>query len=137
MPVIEKMKIKRSVANASPDIIYLNPFFIRQWKSNPFKSNERLYPVDFGAPLETTFILTLEYPESFQIDDLPSRTALALPNSGGRYLCNVANTANKLSLTSVLNISKSIYSSTEYHALKELFNRVVSTEQSQLVLKRK
>jgi len=136
-PVVEKFKVKSSLETASPDILYLNPFLVGQWKSNPFKANERLYPVDFGAPLETTFMLSLEYPENFVVDELPISTALALPQGGGRYICNIANTANKISLTSILNISKSVYSSAEYHVLKELFNRIVSTEQSQIVLKRK
>ncbi|HCZ35927.1 MAG TPA: hypothetical protein DHV26_08365, partial [Cytophagales bacterium] len=136
-PIIEKFKLKSSLEIASPDLLYLNPFFVREWKSNPFKTNERLYPVDFGAPLETTFLLNLEYPQEFVVDELPTSTALALPQNGGKYLCNITNTGNKISLTSVLAISKSVYSSVEYHSLKELFNRIVSTEQSQIVLKRK
>lgn len=136
-PIIEKFKLKSSLEVVSPDLLYLNPFFVREWKSNPFKTNERLYPVDFGAPLETTFLLNLEYPQEFTVDELPTSTALALPQNGGKYLCNITNTGNKISLTSVLAISKSVYSSVEYHSLKELFNRIVSTEQSQIVLKRK
>lgn len=136
-PITEKFKLKASLEIASPDLLYLNPFFVREWKSNPFKTNERLYPVDFGAPLETTFLLSLEYPQEFVVDELPTSTALALPQNGGKYLCNITNTGNKISLTSVLAISKSVYSSVEYHSLKELFNRIVSTEQSQIVLKRK
>ncbi|MCE7862657.1 MAG: DUF3857 domain-containing protein [Bacteroidetes bacterium CHB5] len=136
-PVLEKFKLKLTVESFTPDILYLNPFFIRQWESNPFKSNERFYPVDFGAPLETTFMLNLEIPDTYLVEDLPKSTALALPQGGGRYLCNIMHTSNKLSLTSVLQISKSVYSPEEYHALKELFNRIVSTEQSQIVLKRK
>jgi transglutaminase-like putative cysteine protease len=136
-PIIEKFKLKSSLEMASPDLLYLNPFFVREWKSNPFKTNERLYPVDFGAPLETTYLLNLEYPQEYAVDELPTSTALALPQNGGKYLCNITNTGNKISLTSVLAISKSVYSSVEYHSLKELFNRIVSTEQSQIVLKRK
>lgn len=136
-PIVEKFNLKSSLEIASPDLLYLNPFFVREWKSNPFKTNERLYPVDFGAPLETTFLLTLEFPKEFAVDGLPASTALALPQNGGKYLCNITNTGNKISLTSVLAISKSVYSSVEYHSLKELFNRIVSTEQSQIVLKRK
>ncbi|MBX2916037.1 MAG: hypothetical protein KF856_12275 [Cyclobacteriaceae bacterium] len=136
-PVIEKFEIRYSNEFADSKIVYLNPFFIGRWKANPFKTNQRLYPVDFGAPLESTFLLTLEYPENFELDELPASTALALPQNGGKYLCNITNNANKVSLTSVLTISKSVYSSAEYHSLKELFNRIVSTEQSQIVLRQK
>ncbi|HRG08805.1 MAG TPA: hypothetical protein PLJ08_09525, partial [Cyclobacteriaceae bacterium] len=96
-PIIEKFKLKSSLEIASPDLLYLNPFFVREWKSNPFKTNERLYPVDFGAPLETTFLLNLEYPQEFVVDELPTSTALALPQNGGKYLCNITNTGNKIS----------------------------------------
>jgi len=136
-PVIEKFKLKSSLELASSELLYLNPFFVREWKSNPFKANERLYPVDFGAPLETTFLLALEFPQEFVVDELPASSAVSLPQNGGRYLCNITNTGNKISLTSILNISKSEYSPVEYHLLKELFNRIVSTEQSHIVLKRK
>ncbi|MBX2895950.1 MAG: hypothetical protein KF763_10940 [Cyclobacteriaceae bacterium] len=136
-PVVEKFEVKSSLEVGSPELLYLNPFFIGRWKANPFKTDKRLYPVDFGAPLETTFLLALEYPTSYVVDELPPGTALALPQNGGKYLCNITNNGNKISLTSVLTISKSVYTSTEYHSLKELFNRIVSTEQSQIVFKRK
>jgi len=40
-------------------------------------------------------------------------------------------------MTSIINLSKVVYSSEEYHSLKELFNRIIQTQQSQIVLKKK
>lgn len=136
-PLIEKFQVETSLDSTDPNTIYLNPFFVGRWKKNPFVSNERSFPVDFGAPMETTFLLNLEYPDTYEVDDMPQGTALVLPQNGGRYLFNVTNPSNKISMTSIINLSKVVYSSVEYHNLKELFNRIIDTQQSQIVFKKR
>jgi len=135
-PLIEKMKVKRIEDSTNPSVTYVDPFFMSRWGKNPFKSTERLYPVDFGAPLETTYLLNLTYSPVYVIDEAPENTALALPNSGGRYLFNVNQMTNKIAVTNVLNISKMVYTSAEYGSLKELFNRVVQSQSVLIALKR-
>jgi len=129
--------VETSLDSANLNTIYLNPFFVGRWKKNPFVSNERSFPVDFGAPMETTFLLNLEYTDTYEVDDMPQGTALVLPQNGGRYLFNVTNPSNKISMTSIINLSKVVYSSVEYHNLKELFNRIIDTHQSQIVFKKR
>jgi transglutaminase-like putative cysteine protease len=136
-PLIETLKVESTLELSNPNILYLNPFFIERWEQNPFKSNQRLYPVDFGAPMESIFILNLDFPDSYLVDEVPESVAVALPQSGGKFLVNITNRENKISLTSIINLSKVVYSSAEYHALKELFNRIVQMQQSQIVLKKK
>ncbi len=136
-PLIEKFKVESSLETSNPNILYLNPFLIERWEQNPFKSNQRLYPVDFGAPMESTFILNLDFPDSYLVDEVPKSIAMALPQNGGKFLVNVTNRENRISLTSIINLSKVVYSSDEYHTLKELFNRIVQMQQSQIVLKKK
>jgi len=136
-PLNEKFLVETSLDSSDPNTLYLNPFFVGRWKKNPFLSSQRLYPVDFGAPLETTFLLNLEYPDAYEVDEIPQSTALVLPQNGGGYLFNVTNPSNKISMTSVISLSKVVYSSVEYHNLKELFNRIIDTHQSQIVFKKR
>jgi len=136
-PLIEKFQVETSLEVTDPGTLYLNPFFVGRWKKNPFISSQRLYPVDFGAPLETTFLLNLDYPETYEVDDIPQGSALVLPQNGGRYSFNITNPVNKISMTSIIILSKVVYTSAEYHNLKELFSRIIDTHQSQIVLKRR
>ena len=46
------------------------------------------------------------------------------------------NIGNKLSLTHSLAITRAIYSSEEYHFLKELFNRILQIQNGDLVFTR-
>ena len=136
-PLIEKMKLETSLGVSNPSTIYLNPFMMDRWETNPLKSNDRKYPVDFGAPLETTFMVTLEYPEKFVVEELPVNAAVGLPLNGGRYLFNVSNLGNKISITSLISLLKTMYLPNEYAALRELFNRIVQLHQSQVVFKKR
>jgi hypothetical protein len=137
-PLIESYSIEHQLFdNTNERNPIFDPFFAIDKTANPFKSNERLYPVDFGAPIEETVVLTLEYPENFTITDLPEKVALSLPNSGGRFLFDMQNLGNKLTMNSTFVINRTTYSSQEYHFLKELYNRVVAAQQSPVVLEKK
>jgi len=116
--------------------LVLSPFIADRWESNPFKSPERLYPVDFGIPIDETVIINLELPPGIKITDLPQKVALGLPNAGGRFLFEARRTDTHLTFQSNLTISRTLYTSTEYHYLKELFNHVVSTQNLDVVLER-
>lgn len=55
----------------SGNVIYLNPFITAQTKENIFKQATREYPVDFGTPIEKTYITKITLPEGFNVDELP------------------------------------------------------------------
>ncbi len=136
--LVEKMDMEfMNSDNVGGNIVYFNPFLNERYESNPFKSNERLYPVDLGAPIESSYFISIELPEKYKVDELPANLAIALPQNGGKCLLNVNQLGNKITLTSIINLAKPIYNSGEYHALKEFFARVVQMQQSQFVFKAK
>lgn len=137
-PVSRTLNIElRAFDEESVQNFLFDPFVVDKWTENPFKSRERLYPVDFGAPLERVTILNLEYPTQFEIANIPEKIGLALPDGGGRFLFEAKNLENKFTLTNFLSIRKTVFSSTEYHYLKELFNRILQVQNSELIFKRK
>lgn len=122
---------------SNADILYFDPFLFHRWETNPFKASERFYPVDLGAPIDHTYTLSLQIPEGFELDDRPENIAIALPRGGGKYLFNISIQGNKLSLTNLIQLNKSLYGPDEYPYLKEFFSRIIQSQQLQLVFKRK
>ena len=53
------------------DIIYLNPMFGEGYKENPFKSAERLYPVEMPYGFDETYTLQMDVPSGYEVDELP------------------------------------------------------------------
>lgn len=136
-PLIVKAEVDVSNFDGNTPTILFNPNVTREWDSNPFKSADRLYPVDYGAPLDETVILNYEFPPDLKLDEALEKIGLALPNNGGRFTYEVSQPApGKISVTSALIITKPIFTSDEYHYLREIFNRVVVAHNSELVLTR-
>ena len=137
-PIVRTLDIElRAFEGEDVSNFMLNPFLFGKWSKNPFKSRERLYPVDFGVPLERITILNLEYPPGFEILNMPEKVGLSLPDGGGRFLFEANNTGNKLALNNSLAIRKTVFSSSEYHYLKELFDRILQIQNGELLFRKK
>jgi hypothetical protein len=124
-----------NLGNAS--VLYINPLLHMRQDENPFKLEERVYPVDFGKTMDQTFVCRLTIPENYQAEELPVSKAFALPNNAGKYVYNVQVTGNVISVTSMLSINQSLFAQNEYPNLREFYNLVVAKQAEQIVLKRK
>ncbi len=119
------------------DVIYIDPFITAGQKENPFKSEVRNYPVDFGSPMEETFYFKLTLPDGYSIDELPESKIIAMPENGARYIYNVAVAGNLLTVTSMFHINKGLFTQLEYPYLREFYNQIVAKQNEQIVLKKK
>ena len=66
------------VKSEKEDIIYFNPMLGEAWKENPFKSAERFYPVEMPYTIDETYLLRLEVPEGYVVDELPKQMMVKL-----------------------------------------------------------
>jgi hypothetical protein len=123
--------------SGSPGTIYLSPILYLGEAQNPFKLEKREYPVDFGSPFDKTYILKLTVPDNYEIDEVPESKVILLPNKGGRFLYNTQVNGNSISITSMLNINRSLFTQDEYPPLREFYNIVVAKQAEQIVLKKK
>lgn len=119
------------------DILYLNPILTSQLEENPFKSEERLYPVDFGSSFSVTHYYKFTVDESFIIDEVPKAQSIALPNNAGKLLYNVTENANEVTVTCRYQIKKTEFSPDEYPYIREFYSQLVEKQGEQIVLRRK
>lgn len=132
-PLIEVIGVELTGFDGTVAKLLLNPFLFNKTLNNPFKSAERLYPVDFGANIDERINIVLEFPGEIDLVNIPEEIALALPNEGGLYMLKVQREDHKVSIVSWLNTRKSIYSDEEYFYLRELFNRIVQVQNTDLI----
>jgi hypothetical protein len=119
------------------NLIYINPMLGEGESTNPFKLDERQYPVDFGVPQEETYIANFSLPDGYTVEEMPKQENILLPNNGGRFLFSCINENGWLKITSKITLKKAIYSPEEYQSLREFYNRIVSKHAEQVVLKGK
>lgn len=124
-------------SEALGDVIYLTPMIVGQTKENPFKMEERQYPVDFTCPRRETYVIKFKIPEGYEVDAVPKPLGIALPEKAGKYIFTT-NVQNDYIVTMVqYQINKPVFQSNEYAILKEYFAQIVNKESEQIVLKAK
>ncbi|WP_449434998.1 DUF3857 domain-containing protein [Pedobacter steynii] len=135
--LIESMdiNIEDNVEEAG-NLIYFTPLFYERTKDNPFKLEERNFPVDFGYPTEETVRVTIDYPKEYQVDKVPKNEKIVLPEESASFTFLYAGEPGKMVISSKISFKKSIYSPEEYHYIKELFKNIVRKQSEQIVLKK-
>jgi len=123
--------------SAAGDVIYINPFVTGQMEQNPFKSETRTYPVNYGSIQESVYLMQLTIPEGFVVDELPQTKIFALPQNAARYLYSVTQVGNVINVNSAFSVNKNIFVQAEYPTLREFYNQVVAKQAEQIVLKKK
>ncbi len=118
-------------------IIYFNPFFNESYKTNPFKSAERNYPVEMLYAVNETFILEMEIPKGYEIDDLPKPVKVKLNDQGDGIFEYFGVAQNgKLMVRYRLVLKRATYSPEEYENLRIFFSHVVNKQSEQVVFKK-
>jgi transglutaminase-like putative cysteine protease len=133
---VHQLAINENIT-AAEDVVYLDPFLVNGIKTNPFKSQTREYPVDFGSPEEQMYSFKLTIPDNYQFDEVPQSKVFMLPENSAKYVYSVSVNANVISITSILSINRSLFTQPEYEGLREFYNQVVAKQTQQIVLKKK
>jgi hypothetical protein len=123
-------------ATVNGDVIFLNPF-ITSAIENPFKSETRTFPIEFGSQIEKTRVSKITIPENYIVDELPKSVVLVLPENSARFTYSVTPLGNTISITSSFQINKSLFSQLEYPRLREFYSQVVAKQAEQIVLHKK
>ncbi|TRZ45386.1 DUF3857 domain-containing protein [Robertkochia solimangrovi] len=134
-PVSEQYDL---VINFDSDEIYLDPFIQKIFFTNPFKLEDRTYPVDFGFPFNYQYNIIIDPGDEYEIVSYPDDKSFTIDGLGVTYNYNWKVLSNQLHLVMNLEVLSSYFPTKYYQTLKKLMNDVVILQNKQPVhLKRK
>ena len=136
-PIVENLKITLESELEVNSSLRINPFFFDRIGENPFKLNERNYPVDFGYPRNYNYAISLKLPENYTVESLPENLIVRLPNKGGRATLMTKEVGHTISIYLRITLRRKTYTKEEYFYLKEFFNRIIKAEKSFISLVKK
>lgn len=114
--------------------IYLNPFLIKFFSKNPFKLQERTYPIDFGYKDTYYYSFKLQINDKYTIEEAPKNMALRLPNDSGQILFSSNIMGDSLILMLKIEFKKAIYESEYYEYLKTFMSKIVDIQTNSIIL---
>jgi hypothetical protein len=116
------------------DKIYFSPSLFKSEKENPFKLEERNYPVDFGYSWREKLIVNLTIPEGFIIESMPEAVAYSMPNNLGSFKYNITSNEKEIKIMVNIEINTSIITTRDYNYLREFYRHIVEKETEKVVL---
>lgn len=133
--------IVRNVKFSSEDLVekignklYIEPNLFLTKRENPFKLEERKFPVDFATAWKNENKITIQIPDGYAIESIPEPLSIALPDNLGVFKYQVIQSGNKIKTISSLEFSTSIIPPQYYSFLKDFYGKIVDKESEKIVL---
>lgn len=118
------------------DLLLVYPMLYDQVKDNPFKVEERKYPVDYGYKREWMVSSVIEIPEGYQVESLPEPAKLRTEDNGLSVMISCSQTGNMVSATYRFSINKIMFLSEEYPMLREVYSQIIQKHAQPVVFKK-
>ncbi len=118
------------------NLVYFTPLLYERTKENPFKLEERNFPVDLGYQNEEVYRIIIELPENMVVEKLPKSETIKLGDNSAYFTYLTVVEGKTISVVSRINFGKSSYTADAYFELKELFQKIVTKQAEQIVLKK-
>jgi hypothetical protein len=138
------MPVIRTVKFSSEDLleqingkIYVAPLLFLTQDKNPFKLNERKFPVDFATAWKDVNRVSIQIPEGYGVESLPESLAIALPDDLGVFKYQVSQIGNQIKVFSILEFNSSMIPPNYYGYLKDFYSKLVKKETEKVVLVKK
>jgi hypothetical protein len=124
--------------NTKPDedVIYFTPVIGEAWKKNPFTAATRAYPVEMPYCINEVYVLDMEIPKGYKVDEFPKSTRVKLNDDEGMFEYLISPSATNIRLNCRLIIKKANFDPDDYETLRNFFSIVVKKQAEQVVLKK-
>ncbi|WP_165731898.1 DUF3857 and transglutaminase domain-containing protein [Polaribacter sp. 20A6] len=129
--------VKFSSENLVEDIngkLYIEPLLFLSEHKNPFKLEDRKFPVDFATPWKESNTVSIQIPEGYKVEKLPEPLAIGFPDSLGVFKFQVSHQGNKIRTLSILQFNNAIIAPQYYAALKDFYSQLVEKQSEKIVL---
>ncbi|TJY36994.1 DUF3857 domain-containing protein [Pontimicrobium aquaticum] len=116
--------------------IFITPLFFLAEKENPFKLEQREYPIDFGYPSEKKYRINISLPEGYDVESMPESVAFTLPENIGSFKYIISRNGSTIQVLVDFAINQPIISAEYYSTIKDLFKQIIDKENEQIILKK-
>jgi hypothetical protein len=118
------------------DVIYFNPMMSEAQKNNPFKSLDRQYPVEMPYKMDETYVLSMDIPKGYQVDEMPKSARVAFNETDGMFEYLVQKDERSIQMRVHLKLNRAFFPTEDYSPLRDFFGYVVKKENEQIVFKK-
>jgi hypothetical protein len=136
-PVKEFIEVDLSgQGEAMGNMIYIDPIISGKVSENPFKQEERKFPIEFVIPIKYSYMINFEIPEGYTVDELPQQVSIRTSDKSAHLRYLVQLNGSRLQIVHSWGIDKTFYPPESFKELKEFYSLLVAKQGEQIVLKK-
>ncbi|BAV08638.1 hypothetical protein FLA_4684 [Filimonas lacunae] len=118
-------------------LVYFSPVIGDDlYKENPFKAAERLYPVEMPYCRDETYVLNMEMPKGYKVEELPKSARVNLNENEGKFEFIAVASEDRIQLRSRLVLNKATFWPDDYQTLRDFFTYIVKKQNEKIVFKK-
>jgi len=114
--------------------LYFSPMLFIGERENPFKLEDRKYPVDFEFPKKNRVIINFNLPEGYTVESMPENANFGLGNGDLALKYNVSNQGSTIKVMVEYSINKTIITADKYKNLKGYYQLLIEKLNEKVVL---
>lgn len=131
----ENFHFTKSVSEGG-EYLYINPMVFPHVTSSPFIQETRKLPVELPYPYSMRISNTITIPEGYVVEELPKPATISLDDSSSNCRYVIQTNGDKVMLTYVFYINRTLFLPNEYQHLKTFWEAVVEKNNEMIVLKK-
>lgn len=127
------------LSNAIDEIggkLYFSPLSFLRLEENPFKAENRLYPIDFIYPISDKHIVNIMLPDGYEVESLPANGKIEFNTEEGSFTFIGRENGKMLQFTMTFNLNRTLISSVDYKNFKEFYKLMIDKQGEKIVLKK-
>lgn len=130
------VKLAKTLDGFGGDLLLITPFQYTRWDESPFKSDTRIFPIDFDHTFSDNFNAIIEIPDGYVLDDFP--TPVSIGTRGNEMVFNYkAETLDHIvKINANLELKVGIIQPEYYADVKVFFETITAKLQEPVVLKK-
>ncbi|KAF2335753.1 DUF3857 domain-containing protein [Flavobacterium daemonense] len=116
--------------------MFINPLLFFTSSKNPFNQEKRQMGIYFGYPTQEKISLNLQLPEGLEVTAMPNPIRITSENKEITFTLNISKLENKIQIVCMKEINNSIFAAGDYNGLKDLFQKMIASQNEKIVLKK-
>jgi hypothetical protein len=130
------LNFKMHISPSGEEHYYFNPMMNAGLNKNPFISAERNYPVELPYVFDESFILNMEIPDGYEVEELPRSVRVKLNEKDGIFEYLIQKNENSIQFKNVLNIKKATFDPADYNDLRDFYAYILKKQAELIVFKK-
>ncbi len=122
--------------NVEEDLFYFNPMLSEANTKNPFSSATRQYPVEMPYTMNELYVLNMEIPSGYQIEELPKSVRYNLNEDEGLFEYLIAKSEGHVNLRCKIILNKANFQNSDYQYLRDFYSFIIQKQSEQIVFKK-